>query len=219
MGRADRPAGRPHPAGPGAAASAPGRASRRRGTVLVVGLVVLVAVLGIELYRVTRPPRGGDPHNHLAALRAVRTFDYVGGQHTTRPVTYAQSPPVGGPHDPTWDDCGAYAAPVRKENAVHDLEHGTVWVTYRPGLAPADVAALQQRLQGLPSGRWMLSPYPGLRAPVVVTVWNAQLALTSADDPRLPVFLRFYGDGHTGPEAAYASCRDGAHIMASPTHP
>ena len=50
---------------------------------------------------------------------------------------------------------------------------------------------------------------PGLPAPVVVTVWNAQLDLKGADDPRLPIFLDFYGDGHTGPEAAFASCKGG----------
>ena len=60
----------------------------------------------------------------------------------------------------------------------------------------------------------MLSPYPGLPAPVVVTVWNAQLDLTGADDPRLPVFLKFYGDGHTAPEPL-STCGGGAQIMAS----
>jgi hypothetical protein len=65
----------------------------------------------------------------------------------------------------------------------------------------------------------MLSPYPGLPAPVVVTVWNAQLDLTGPDDPRLPTFLTFYGDGHTGPEAAFATCKGGAHILASSGNP
>ena len=39
-------------------------------------------------------------------------------------------------HDPVWLDCGAYDAPVRDENAVHDLEHGSVWITYDPTWAP-----------------------------------------------------------------------------------
>jgi hypothetical protein len=187
--------------------------------ILVGGLVVVLALLGLQLYRASRPPRGGDPHNDIPQLAATRYFDYVGGQHTTDPVHYAQVPPAGGPHDPTWDDCGAYSAPPRNENAVHDLEHGTVWVTYRPGLDAADVQRLQTRLEALPSGKWMLSPYPGLPAPVVVTVWNAQLDLDGPRDPRLPIFLRYYGDGHTAPEAAFASCKGGAHVMASPSHP
>ena len=198
---------------------APPDRSRSRRIIILVGLLVLVAALGFELYKATRPPKGGDPHNDIPALKATKTFDYVGNEHTTDPVKYAQTPPAGGPHDPTWDKCGmAYSAPPRNENAVHDLEHGTVWITYRPGLDAAGVQSLQTQLEGLKSGKWMLSPYPGLPAPVVVTVWNAQLDLKGADDPRLPVFIKEYGDEHTAPEPL-STCGGGKQIMASPDNP
>lgn len=197
-------------------------ASAATKRVIVAVAAVVVVVLGyVAINRVLNPPdpTGDDPHNNIAALSAVKTFSYVGNQHTTDAVTYTETPPAGGPHDPVWDDCGAYDAPPRNENAVHDLEHGTVWITYRPDLDSADVQSLETRLEGLKSGKWMLSPYPDLPAPVVVTVWNAQLDLKGADDPRLPTFLGFYGDGHTAPEAAFASCKGGAHVMASPGNP
>ena len=93
---------------------------------------------------------------------------------------------------------------MRDENAVHDLEHGTVWITYDPALAEDDVAALAAVLPD----DGILSPYPDLPATVVVTVWGAQLRLTGPDDPRLPLFLEEYGDGSTAPEA-FASCEGG----------
>jgi hypothetical protein len=187
--------------------------------IIALGVLLLVGLLGYQYYRASQPPHGGDPHNDIPALKATKYYDFVGGDHRTDAIHYAQTPPAGGPHDPTWDDCGAYDEPVRNENAVHDLEHGTVWITYRPDLDAADVQSLQSQLETLKSGKWILSPYPGLPAPVVVTVWNAQLDLTGADDPRLPKFLAYYGDGHTGPEAAFASCKGGAHVLASPDHP
>jgi Protein of unknown function (DUF3105) len=187
--------------------------------IIALGVLVLVAALGYQYYRARQPLRGDDPHNDVPTLQDTKYYDFVGGDHRTDPIHYDQVPPAGGPHDPTWDRCGAYDAPVRDENAVHDLEHGTVWVTYRPGLDAGDVQSLQTELEGLKSGKWMLSPYPGLPAPVVVTVWNAQLDLRGPDDPRLPVFLAFYGDGHTGPEAAFASCEGGKEVMASPGNP
>jgi hypothetical protein len=192
---------------------------RVKRVIISLGVLVLLAAVGYQYYRAQQPLKGGDPHTDIPALKATKTFDYVGGDHTTDPVRYAETPPAGGPHDPAWDDCGAYSAPVRNENAVHDLEHGTVWITYRPGLDQADIASLQSTLESLKSGRWMLSPYAGLPAPVVVTVWNAQLDLTGADDPRLPTFLGFYGDGHTGPEAAFATCKGGKHVLASAGSP
>ena len=187
--------------------------------ILAVGALVVIAILAFEIYQAKQPRHGGDPHNDIPALAATQTFDYVGGQHTSDPVKYGQTPPAGGPHDPIWDDCGVYTAPPRNENAVHDLEHGTVWVTYRPGLSQAGIQQLETALGTVKSQKTMLSPYPGLPAPVVVTVWNAQLALKGPNDPRLPLFLGFYGDGHTAPEAAFATCKGGAHVMASPDHP
>jgi len=183
--------------------------------IIALGALVLIAVLGFMFWKAQQPPRGDDPHNDIPALKATKYYDFAGGDHRDGAITYAQVPPAGGPHNPVWDDCGAYTQPVRNENAVHDLEHGTVWITYRPGLDSADVQSLQTQLEGLQSQKWMLSPYPGLPAPVVVTVWNAQLDLTGADDPRLPTFLKFYGDGHTSPEGAFASCKGGDRIMAS----
>jgi Protein of unknown function (DUF3105) len=192
-----------------------------RKRILLAGGIVLVLVFAYLVYQVLSPkhPHGGDPSNDIPALKAVKTYDYAGNHHTTDPVTYTETPPVGGPHDPTWQDCGVYTQQLRNENVVHSLEHGTVWVTYRPGTSAADVQSLETALGSVKDKKTILSPYPGLPSPVVVTVWDAQLDLKGASDPRLATFLSFYGDGHTAPEAAIASCAGGKQIFASPTNP
>jgi hypothetical protein len=184
--------------------------------IIGLGVVVVVVALVLELHRLQRPSRGADPHTDIPQLSAVKTYDYAGGDHTGNPVTYTETPPAGGPHNPQWEDCGAYTQQIANENAVHSLEHGTVWITYRPGLPAADVQTLQTALGTVKSKKTILSPYPGLPSPVVVTVWNAQLDLRSASDPRLPIFLGFYGDGHTSPEGASTSCAGGLHNYATP---
>jgi Protein of unknown function (DUF3105) len=197
-------------------------ASATTKRVILAIAALAVVVLGYFILKpVVDPaaPHGGDPHTDNPALKAVQTFDYVGAQHTTDPVTYAQTPPAGGPHDPQWQDCGTYTQQLRNENAVHSLEHGTVWVTYRPDLSSADVATLQSALDAVKDHKTILSPYPGLPAPAVVTVWNAQLDLKSASDPRLATFIQVYGDGHTAPEAAIASCAGGKVVYASSGNP
>jgi uncharacterized protein DUF3105 len=194
------------PAGP----AGPGRSEPRRRRAAVV-LALLAAVLVLMLAAVApavveRVRDRGDPTASpgAASLDAVQVFRDLRRDHTESDVDYPQVPPVGGPHDPVWLDCGAYDAPVRDENAVHDLEHGTVWISYEPGLAPDDVATLQRELPQ----NGLLAPYDGLPAPVVVTVWERQLRLTGADDPRLGLFLARFGDGHTAPEP-FASCAGG----------
>jgi hypothetical protein len=190
-----------------------------RRVIVAVAVVAVVAALVYEIVQLRKKPEGGDPHNDIPQLQTVKIYGYVGGEHTTSAVTYSETPPAGGPHDPRWEDCGTYTRPVRNENAVHALEHGTVWVTYRPGLSAQGVQTLQDALAAVKSRKTILSPYPGLPAPAVVTVWNAQLDLSDPHDPRLPLFLGFYGDGHTAPEAAFASCAGGVHEYADPSHP
>lgn len=185
----------------------PPPAPRRRRVlplvVAVAGAAVLVGV-AVTVPLVVQHQRDAEAAAGPVDLSAVREYDDLEVGHTTDDIDYPQSPPVGGPHDPAWLDCGAYDEPVRNENAVHDLEHGAVWITYEPGLDAADVDALAEALPQ----NGILSPYPGLDAPVVVTVWGRQLELDGADDPRLPLFIRTYGGGETAPEP-FASCAGG----------
>ena len=127
--------------------------------------------------------------------------------HDNGDLDYPQSPAVGGPHNDVWLDCGVYDEPLPEEHVVHDLEHGTVWITYRPGLDDDEVEQLEAALPQ----NGILSPYDDLRAPVVVTVWGRQLNLTGADDPRLELFIEEFSEGVTAPEP-FASCTGGATL-------
>jgi hypothetical protein len=153
------------------------------GVAIVVALAVAVPLL------VTQDPVPSD-------LTAVQSYDDLSADHTADDIDYPQSPPVGGPHDEQWLECGVYDEPVREENAVHDLEHGTVWISHDPDLDADEVDDLADTLPQ----NGILAPYPGLDAPVVVTVWGRQLELEGADDPRLDLFIRTYGGGETAPE-------------------
>ncbi|WP_134738942.1 DUF3105 domain-containing protein [Nocardioides sp. 503] len=182
------------------------------GAVLVIGLAVLVPVVlsdDDDPEPSAHPTSSGsqqatDGPTDESGLSGVEEFSGLEATHTEDDVDYEQSPPVGGPHNPTWLDCGAYDEPVSEENVVHDLEHGTVWITYEPGLDEESVAALEEALPQ----NGILSPYEDLRAPVVVTVWERQLELTGADDPRLQRFIDEFGAGETAPEP-FASCAGG----------
>ena len=131
-----------------------------------------------------------------SAIEGVQTFEVVAG-HAEGALTYPQTPPVGGLHNPVWQTCAFYDAPVPNEKAVHSLEHGAIWITYRADLAPADIqtiATLARSRNLILASRWD----EGLPAPVVVTAWGRQLRLDSASDPRLAAFIRLYAN--QGPE-------------------
>ena len=173
---------------------------------LVLATVAAVLVLGAALVAplVDRVLRGEERVQRALDLTLVKTWDVTDRAHTMDDVTYPQDPPAGGAHAPVWLDCGVYDVPVRDENAVHDLEHGTIWITHDPDLSADDVEALTEQLPA----NGIMSPREGLPSPVVVTVWGAQLQLDGADDRRLGLFVEEYGDGHTAPEFG-VSCQGG----------
>lgn len=181
------------------------RRERRRRIALVgtVTVVVLAVIGGLVAIAVSTRRSSSSASGPVAG---VQTFPEERG-HTTAKVTYPQSPPAGGAHSPMWLTCGIYASPVPNENAVHDLEHGAVWITYRPDLASAEISALQAlvREQG---GYTTLSPYSGLRTAVTASAWGAQLNLDSAGDPRLRQFLTRYRQSAQAPEPG-ATCDGG----------
>lgn len=143
-------------------------------------------------------------------IPGVERFTVTSRDHTTEPVKYPQDPPVGGAHDPSWQKCEVYHAPVRNENAVHSLEHGAVWITYQPDLPADQVAALDNVGEGK---RFILiSPYPGLTSPIVASAWGAQLRLDNVDDPRLQEFIDRYAGN--GPEPG-ANCDSGVEATVS----
>ena len=144
--------------------------------------------------------RGGD-------IEGVVSFsDMPEAAHQQEPVTYAQTPPVGGPHHPDPLRCGIYDQPVPNNNAVHSMEHGAVWITYRPDLPPADVEKLRSLVRDQSHG--LLSPFPDLPSPVVASAWGIQLKVDSASDPRLAQFIEKYEEGPQTPEQG-VSCRYG----------
>jgi hypothetical protein len=170
---------------------------QRRPWGLIAGAiaVVLFAVVAIGYAVVKARQSEADEITDPSEIQGVQTFDYTAGQtHTADPVVYAESPPVGGEHEPppNWADCTGtvYDVDIRHENAVHSLEHGAVWITYdADAVSDADIdtlAALVDR-----SGR-MMSPYEGLDSPISIQSWNNQLKVDSADDPRLKQFAEFF---------------------------
>jgi hypothetical protein len=172
-------------------------------TYIIVGAVIFLFVAGFVALVVldSRQQGASTPPGD------VQTYE-VGpaGQHTEGDVDYEQSPPAGGEHNPVWQNEGFYEEPVRDENAVHTLEHGAVWIAYRPDIPQEE----KDRIRELVEGQTCLfaSPYDGLQTPIVASAWGKQLPLESASSPELERFIRAYRQGPQTPEPG-ASCTGG----------
>ncbi|BEL11573.1 hypothetical protein Q0Z83_097640 [Actinoplanes sichuanensis] len=173
---------------------------RNWGPIAVAGLVVVIAVgiIGWGVYAsVKTDKQNAVPWaERAAAITGLVNYresnpDLVkGSQHKSGVLKYDQSPPVAGEHNPTWENCNGvvYTEPIPNEHAVHSLEHGTVWLAYRPDLPADQVATLAAKVEG--KEKTMMSPFPGLTNAVSLQAWGYQLKVDTVDDPRIDEFIK-----------------------------
>jgi hypothetical protein len=163
---------------------------------IALGSIVAIVAVSIIGYGVYSVRDSGKPFGERKAQRidGVQNFRKTNEKDLTRnhkagKLTYKQSPPVGGDHNGRWQNCegDVYDAEIPKEQGVHSMEHGAVWLTYRPDLPKSQVDALAKKIRG--KDFTLMSPYPGLDKPVSLQAWGFQLKLDSADDKRIDKFI------------------------------
>jgi len=197
------------------------------GVIALVGLLAVAGVAGLLIVRANRPTNGPTANlpwpQRAAAIPGVH--DYLtsnpewfvvgpAGNHAQGVLTYPTDPPVGGTHNPLWQNCmgDVYPFAIPKEHAVHSLEHGAVWVTYRPDLPKDQVDRLAGRVVNRPF--MFMSPYPGLDQPIALQAWGFQLKLDNANDPRIDDFIQALRV-NAAPEPQ-ATCSNGVTTPAPP---
>lgn len=171
--------------------------------VLLLGLVVWVAVVISGEARKTREL------SEAAAqpISGVQTYQDLSNRHVETETDYKQTPGVGGDHSPVWTNCGTYDQPVDEGRAVHSMEHGAVWITYRPDIPQREINLLTDLVGD--RSYVLLSPNPDQETPVAASAWGTQLTVDTASDSRLGPFLTKYIQGEQTQEPG-AACTGGA---------
>ncbi|RAX16275.1 DUF3105 domain-containing protein [Pseudarthrobacter sp. AG30] len=188
------------------------KAKQRKWNLLVYGgfgllLTAIITIVAITVVG-SLQERNQAADEARKPIQGVQTFTGLSRNHVQTAVEYPQEPGVGGDHAPIWTNCGVYTTPINEQSAVHSLEHGAVWLTYKPDLAAADIATLTGLARDKPYV--LLSPDTNQTAPVKTTAWGTQLELTTADDARIPVFIRAYAQSKNAPEPG-AACTGGTN--------
>ena len=179
----------------------PKKESNRR-TYLIFGAVTIGIIgLGYLLYLSLREPEALDELKRFAGLSRGHdeTVEYAG----------LELPPVGGLHSGVWQNCGIYTDPIDSKNAVHSMEHGAVWIAHQPEIEDDEISTLHDLVRAEPYV--LLSPYPNLKSPVVLTAWGVQLELETASDARIAQFVNQYQQGPQTPELG-ATCSNGTGL-------
>lgn len=183
----------------------PARTPGRAALMVIAFLVAIAAGIGLGALVLG----GGDDTapEEEQAVAGVQTFEVESRNHVEEPVDYEQTPPVGGDHAGTWQNCGFYDESIFTELGVHSLEHGAVWITYQPDLADPDRATIEELAQ---EDFVLATPWTDgeLPAPVVLSAWGVQLAVDDLSDESVAEFIESYAQAETAPEPG-APCTGG----------
>lgn len=185
------------------------QARERRAKILTrsaIG-VIIAGLIGGGWYLIDSSKKEEEAKN--GPISGEKTWSKLSRNHVpNKDVKYAMTPPVGGDHDPVWQNCDrvVYKKALRDENAVHALEHGAVWITYNDKASAADVKALGSTVSKTPYT--FMSPYKDQSSPITLSAWGHQLNVKKESDPRVAKFLDTYVQGKQTPEPG-ASCANG----------
>jgi hypothetical protein len=145
------------------------------------------------------------------------------GVHVTAcsDITYATNPPSSGEHYPVWADYGVYDFALPRGYWMHNLEHGSVVVTYNCQDCAAEVDAAKAWLAALEpdatcaSGppRVLLLPDPALDVRWAASSWGFTLRADCFDSEAFSDFYLKHAGQAPAPEAAI--CATGTDFRAS----
>ncbi|MER5942748.1 DUF3105 domain-containing protein [Streptomyces sp. NPDC001928] len=180
-------------------------------TVVVAGLVVggVVLVQSQSDKKDEAKPDKKTSGKFVTGADGVKTWKgTLASTHVETSVKYLMEPPVGGNHHRAWMNCNGdvYTKELARENAVHSLEHGAVWVTYTSKAAKADIEALAAKVKQTPYT--LMSPDEQQKDPIMLSAWGHQRTVTSASDPNVGKFFETYVQGKQTPEPG-AACTNG----------
>ena len=153
-------------------------AQQRKGTFvsvikwLSVVLFIAFIVVGIFIYLRRQAPASA-PGEFIPEMS--REHIQLSSSH----AAYTSNPPTSGPHYEKPKECGIYTQELVDEEVVHTLEHGAVWITYKPGLDQRYVEILTKIAKEY--SKVVLSPRSANSSDVAVVSWTRIFKISSND--------------------------------------
>ena len=141
-----------------------GKRGIKKMVLLVFGFIAIAGAVGAFFLF---DPEGQAPQPDLA-----QTIPDEGRTHVnegTR-VQYQSNPPTSGDHWPVPLSDGIYDTEKPDEAAVHSLEHGRVWVSYKPSVPEQTKKALEELLKKY--NGTVLTPRSANETDIALAAWN-----------------------------------------------
>lgn len=148
----------------------------------IIVLGSIGAIVAVKMNRPPEPPRPGIGQSDHGREH-VATKEYGGNQ-----------PPTSGPHaNPvSW---GVYDMEIRDDQAIHNMEHGGVYVSYQPSLPNDQIKRLANLLSAPFSDskfrpkKIVLAPRDANKSPIELSSWRRSEALANYDQKKIEDYI------------------------------
>lgn len=172
---------------------------------LWVFVALLVAGLGYSLIKVIASNQPSIQEDFSKAMAMEGNAHVSEGTN----MDYQSNPPTSGNHWPVPLKIGLYETEKPDEAIVHSLEHGRVWVSYKPSLSQKTKEALKKLLERQPG--IILTPRSANETDIALAAWTRldtfNLSNGSFDAERILNFIKRYRG--KGPEAIPMNASEG----------
>ena len=168
-----------------------------------IGLVFITAVVLIASYKLLTKKSPEEIEfvkgvETVSLEGKVQEFPIEGRNHVSlrTEVPYKTNPPTSGDHLAEAERWGVYDKEISDKEAVHGLEHGGIWITYKD-LDEASIKILEEIGRENP-GSTIVSPRAANDAPLAVASWGRMMKLEKVDKVLIQKYIDTYKN--QGPE-------------------
>lgn len=159
---------------------------KKKVTRMVVTMVCILAAAGLiyggirfAAYRTQSMPGVGYSEQGRQHVASGNVFEYN------------SNPPTSGPHFGEPALWGVYKEELTDEQLIHNLEHGGVWISYKPGI-PDDI---KQKLEGMHKKygtKIIVAPRSKNDTDVALAVWTRldKFNISDFSEMRVEIFIR-----------------------------
>ena len=138
---------------------------RRKFKILVGSILLGIIVVTGVIVLIMRMPKLVPPGD---------TFANLGQQHVTLDYkfTYNSNPPSSGPHYPDPANWGIYDYEVNDKIFMHNMEHGGIWISYRPRVSGKAIEDLKSIVKEFDASQIVMGPRSANDADIAVAAWT-----------------------------------------------
>lgn len=157
-------------------------------TIVIISLLLIISFISSERAKRNEQQKI-DQLFDREIIFEVQEFEDQGIDHISEPNTFAynSNPPTSGPHYGRAPNWGFYPEPIDDESALHAVEHGGLWVSFKD-LDTAEIDLLKEFAEHN-SQSVIVTPRPENDARIAAVTWTKLVEFDQVDIDALQKFL------------------------------